>query len=131
VQEVFIPTDLNAAKAVAERVLEQAKACRYSEETIFAIKLAMEEALINAIKHGNRNDPGKQLQVEFALDGRQAVIRITDQGNGFCPDDLPDPTAEENIEFPCGRGVMLIKAFMDEVKFNDRGNSVRMVKYNT
>ena len=58
------------------------------------------------------------------------TIQIADQGGGFDPGALPDPTSDENLEKPCGRGVMLMRAYMDEIQYNPRGNSVRMVKYN-
>jgi serine/threonine-protein kinase RsbW len=130
VQKVVIPTELKAAKAVADEVLRQVRLQRYGEEAQFAIKLALEEALVNAIKHGNQCQVETRVIVEYDVNARQAVIQITDEGRGFDPESLPDPTADENLECPCGRGVMLMRAYMDEVQYNTRGNSVRMVKRN-
>ena len=129
-RKVVITTDLKAARKVAEQVLKEARAFGYPEEAVFAIKLAMEEALINAIKHGNRNDAAKRICVEFDIGPRRAVLQVTDEGEGFRPEDLPDPTADENLECPSGRGVMLMRAYMDKVEFNSRGNAVRMVRRN-
>lgn len=129
--KVVIPTDVNAAKRLADEVLRQVELQGYGEEAHFAIKLALEEALMNAIKHGNRCRPGSAVTVEYDVDRRHTVIQITDQGKGFDPGELPDPTADENLECPCGRGVMLMRAYMDEVEYNRRGNSVRLVKFNS
>lgn len=127
---MVIPSKFKNAREAAQRVLAQVHACGYSKESHFAIKLAMEEAMINAIKHGNGSDPEKKLTVEFAVDRRRAVIVVTDEGAGFDPGCVPDPTADENLECPTGRGIMLMRAYMDEVVFNASGNSVRMVKHN-
>jgi serine/threonine-protein kinase RsbW len=130
VRKVVITTNLRAARKVADQVLKEARACGYREEAVFAIKLAMEEALINAIRHGNRSDPAKRVVVEFEIDSGKAVLQVTDEGEGFRPEDLPDPTADENLECPSGRGVMLMRAYMDEVRFSPRGNTVRMMRRN-
>jgi len=126
-----IPTELTAARKVEERLLSEVARHGYGEASRFAIKLAVEEGLNNAIKHGNRQDPKKSIEVSFDIDGSRAVISITDEGLGFDPALVPDPTADENLEKPCGRGIMLMRAYMDEVRFNDRGNQVCMVKRNT
>ena len=129
-QKVVIPTELKAAKAVADEVLRLVRMLRYGAEAQFAIKLALEEALVNAIKHGNQCKAETHITVEYDVDVQQTVIQITDEGYGFNPESLPDPTADENLECPCGRGVMLMRAYMDEVQYNSRGNSVRLVKWN-
>ena len=103
----------------------------YSEGDQFAIKLALEEGLNNAIKHGNAYDPAKTVQVTFAVTPQQVDISITDEGQGFDPARVPDPTCDENLEKPCGRGIMLMRAYMDEVHYNPCGNQVRMVKKNS
>lgn len=130
VQTVVIPSDLKQARAVAEEVLAKAQRLGYSEQSIFALKLAMEEALINAIKHGNSNDPSKSVRVVYCIDAARASIRVRDEGPGFQPEQVPDPTAAENLERPSGRGIMLMRAFMDEVEFNEVGNEVHMIKLN-
>ena len=127
---MVISSDLQAARRVEEALLGQVSARGYGEAAQFAIKLALEEGLNNAIKHGNGYDPDKNVRVEFDVNGDRAIIVITDEGRGFTPDAVPDPTADENLERPCGRGLMLMRAYMDEVSFNDQGNQVRMVKRN-
>jgi serine/threonine-protein kinase RsbW len=129
VETRVIPTDLKTACGLAEEILRRAEALGYSEDVRFAIRLAVEEAMINAIKHGNRFDRRKTLTVSADVGERLAAITITDQGPGFDPRTVPDPTADENLEKPCGRGIMLMRAYMDEVAFNPRGNAVRLVKH--
>ncbi|MFA6133214.1 MAG: ATP-binding protein [Phycisphaerae bacterium] len=123
-----IPSDLKAARKLERKVLSEVSRCGYSEVCAFAIRLALEEALNNAIKHGNGLDPRKTVHVEYDINEEQAVFVITDEGCGFNPHAVPDPTADENLEKPSGRGIMLMRAYMDVVQFNDCGNQVRMVK---
>ena len=92
----------------------------------FAIRLALEEALSNAFKHGNKNDPRKKVELACRVDAQMVEIDIMDEGEGFDPNSVPDPTAEENIEIPAGRGLTLIRAFMTEVEIHPPGNRVRM-----
>ena len=101
----------------------------YGERTLFGVKLALEEAIINAIKHGNELDDTKKVTVEFRLQDDRAVIVVGDEGEGFDPDQVPDATALENLTAATGRGLTLIRAYMDEVSFNEKGNEIAMVKY--
>lgn len=110
------------------RVLNELKKHTYDDPTTFAVKLALEESLNNAIRHGNGSDPGKRIKLEFDVNSERVTITVTDEGAGFCPDCVPDPRADENLEKPSGRGIMLIRAYMDDVRFNERGNQVHMVK---
>ena len=91
-QEHVIPSELRAAKALEQTVLEAVRGAGFSEDHTFAIKLALEEALTNAIKHGNGNDVGKKVYVRFAVDKSRAVIFVRDEGSGFDPGRVPDPT---------------------------------------
>ena len=127
-QEWVIPSDLIAARDVVGELLDEAEAAGYTEGVCFAIRLALEEALSNAIKHGNCCDPAKKVKVCAEVDKRRASVSIADEGEGFNPADVPDPTADENIEKPSGRGIMLMRAYMDEVVYNRRGNEVRITK---
>ncbi len=100
----------------------------YGERYIFACKLALEEAVVNAIKHGNELDDTKRVTVSFSIDDDRAAISIMDEGEGFDPDDVPDPTLDENLIATSGRGIALMRAYMDEVRFNDRGTEITMIK---
>lgn len=127
-EKKVIPTDLTAAGRLAEELLRKAEAQGYPESMRFAIRLALEEALSNAIEHGNKFDPNKSVTVVAEVDDDRAAITIADEGDGFDPATVPDPTVDENLEKPCGRGIMLMRAYMDTVKFNKRGNEVCLVK---
>ena len=117
----------SACKLIKEFVSELGEA-GWQESEAFGVHLAFEEALMNAIKHGNKQDPDKNVNVVISVWPKAVEIRIEDQGSGFDPDDLPDPTIDANLENESGRGVMLIRHFMDDVEFNDCGNSVSMRK---
>ena len=113
-----------------DSIAEQLAARGYPLPSLFAIKLALEEAINNAFRHGNRNERGKRVVIRVRIDTRQAVFEVQDEGHGFDPGTVPDPTLDENIEIPSGRGIMLIKAYMHEVSFVPPGNCIRMVYRN-
>jgi serine/threonine-protein kinase RsbW len=113
-----------AEEAILQAITEHG----FSEADSFAVKLALEEALANAIKHGNAGDPEKHVTVEFCIEGGCVRISISDEGEGFDPADVPDPTLDENLTKPYGRGVMLMRTYMDEVSYNQAGNCVTMIK---
>jgi serine/threonine-protein kinase RsbW len=112
---------------LAEQSLLQAIERReYDKTSVFAIRLALEEALNNAFKHGNKNDPQKTVRMECRVESNIVLIDIEDQGEGFDPDSVPDPTEQENVEIPSGRGLTLMRAFMTEVLIQPPGNRVLM-----
>ncbi len=123
-----ISSDPAMARQVLDELLAQLEARQWQQRDIFAVHLATEEALANAIRHGNRSDVGKNVHVVCLLGGDRIRIEITDEGRGFDPSALPDPTCAEYLHTPCGRGVMLMRAFMSRVEFNARGNCVIMEK---
>jgi len=105
--------------------LEQFK---YPKASVFAVRLAFHEALSNSFRHGHRSLPSSTpVNVEFHVTSRHVTIDIEDQGPGFDPASIPDPTAEENLERGSGRGLLLIRAYMAQVEYNPRGNRLRMV----
>jgi serine/threonine-protein kinase RsbW len=126
--DLVIPSDPAEAHRVQEEIERLLRAHGAGEKEIFGIRLALEEALVNAIKHGNQLDRSKKVTVTSVVHAERIEIHITDEGNGFDPGDVPDPTDVENIERPCGRGLMLMRHYMTEVSFTGRGNSVRMAK---
>jgi serine/threonine-protein kinase RsbW len=99
----------------------------YGESAIWAIRLAIEEAIVNGFRHGNKGDPTKAVYFACRIGTTEADFEVRDEGPGFDPDTVPDPTEEENIEIPSGRGIMLIKAYMTEVSYFKPGNHLRMV----
>ena len=126
-RQFVIQSDLAAARKVQVEI-ESFVRHAFEEPDAFAIKMAVEEALVNAIKHGNQLDFDKQVRGEYGLDPDRFDIRITDEGPGFNPDDVPDPTAPENLERPCGRGLLLIRYYMSSVAFQDSGRTIVMHK---
>ena len=126
-----IPSDTAAGMAVQNRILDTLEGMGYTDRDLFGMRLALEEALVNAIKHGNKLSDDKVVKVACKLNGRSARVVIRDQGEGFDPGDVPDPTADENLDRPCGRGIMLMRSFMTEVSYADRGREVTLVKDRT
>ena len=124
-----IPSQLDRVPEVVETIVaEVEKVGGYPDRSVFAIRLSIDEAVTNAIRHGNGQDPHKQVVIEYEVGADRVTVRVCDEGPGFAPDELPDPTAEENLIRTHGRGVMLMNAYMTEVSFNDRGNCVTLVK---
>jgi len=113
---------------VQEEILAHIGEFNYDDADQFAIRLAVEEALVNAIKHGNGSDPTKKIRIEYRVTPDEFCIKIEDEGPGFDPNSVPDPTSPEFLERPSGRGLMLMRYYMSEVSFNDRGNCVIMIK---
>ena len=107
----------------------------FDEDSMHWVSVAIRESVINAIKHGNQHDFSKRVAVEFtqvpAADPAELVIRVEDEGEGFDPDSIADPLAPENLLKSSGRGIFLIRSFMDDVEVKRRatkGMEVRMVK---
>lgn len=126
--EVVIPSDTAKGQEVQERIVGRLEELNFPPRDVFGVRLALEEALVNAIKHGNGMDPDKTVTIQWKIDASSVLVEIEDQGPGFVIEDVPDPTAEENLERPCGRGIMLMRSFMSRVEFNDRGNRVILEK---
>lgn len=125
-----IASDLAAARDVQRDVMGAVAAHGYSENAVFAIKLSLEEALVNAIKHGNKLDPKKRVRVHADVSERQCEIVIEDEGPGFDRSTVPDPTADENLTKCSGRGLLLIEAYMTSVEYSKGGRRVRLLKVN-
>jgi serine/threonine-protein kinase RsbW len=94
----------------------------------FHIHMAVEEAIVNAIEHGNKRVPEKRVSILFKVGDDQVFVRVADEGEGFDFTSLPDPTEDDHLELPRGRGVMLMRELMTEMHYNARGNSVEMLK---
>ena len=116
-------------KAVSDELTETLQTHDFGEDMVFAVHLSLEEAFVNAIKHGNCDDSRKGISVECLITGEKFDISITDEGFGFDPHHLADPRCDSNLYKPCGRGVLLIRSYMDVVEYNERGNCVHMIKY--
>jgi len=124
-----IPSTVRAAEALCRELLDDVQGHGFDEDAVFGIHLAMEEAFLNAVKHGNRDDKSKRVQVECRIGPETFDITIADEGAGFDPQAVPDPRSEENLCRSSGRGVLLMRAYMDAVEYNEAGNRVHMIKY--
>lgn len=121
-------SETDQGQKVVIELLQYLEQDNWAEDDVFGIHLAVEEAVANAIKHGNKLDPAKRVQVSMQCSAELLRIEVEDEGSGFDPDDVPDPTQEENLELPSGRGIMLMRNFMSFVEFNSIGNRVVMEK---
>jgi serine/threonine-protein kinase RsbW len=126
--DIVIPSDTAEVRHVQQRIAQELQSNQFTEREIFGIRLAVEEALVNAIKHGNQLDRNKQVRISYQIHDDTFLIRVRDEGPGFNPDDIPDCTLEENLERSCGRGLMLMRYYMNEVRFLGKGNEVVMWK---
>jgi len=126
--EVVIASDPAEARRIQDDVERALKAHRFDERDIFSIKLALEEALVNAIKHGNQMDRSKSVHIAYQVSAERFEIHIADEGPGFDPEDVPDPMAVDNLERPCGRGLLLMRHYMTDVVFHPPGNRISMSK---
>ena len=127
--EVVIPSTTEAGQELLDRIVGKIETLEsFSPRDAFGIRLALDEAIVNAIKHGNGFHPDKTVRVNCLIDDEVFRIEIEDQGSGFCLEDVPDPTEEENLELPCGRGIMLMRSFMSKIEYNPSGNKVLLEK---
>ena len=123
-----IPSDTAIGSALVSELLDAMISRAWPEVEQFRTRLAYEEAIVNAIRHGNQCDLQKTVTVEMSCDAKRVTIQITDQGQGFDPSAVPDPRRDDLLDVPGGRGVLLIHEIMSEVQYNARGNRVTMVK---
>ncbi|KPK57331.1 MAG: hypothetical protein AMS21_11560 [Gemmatimonas sp. SG8_38_2] len=93
----------------------------------FRLRVALCEALSNAIVYGNRMDPAKRVDVSVVVTDTAVSVQVRDEGDGFDPSEIPDPTRPDRLEMSEGRGLFLIRQLVDEVRFNERGNSICMI----
>lgn len=129
VMNMVIPADPANIGAVSDGVTQMLRGKQWSDDNVMRVELALQEALANAIRHGCKGDPSKQVQCVVTVDGNgELVIVVRDPGTGFDPAAVPDPMQAENLLKPSGRGVYLINELMDEVQFADSGREVVMRK---
>jgi len=119
---------LSEVSAAVNPVIADMVSLGYSRKEVFAARIGLEEAIVNAVKHGNREDPAKVVQIDYQVTTEQLVADVVDEGPGFCPELLPDPFLPDNLIRPCGRGVFLMRAYMTWVCFNTKGNGVTLCK---
>ena len=126
--DVTIPSDTARGREVQEQIIGSLEAQGFSPRDVFGVQLALEEAIVNAIKHGNRMDPDKTVRIQWEVNPQFVRVSIEDQGEGFEVADVPDPTDDENLDKPGGRGIMLMRSFMTSVEYGGHGNILVMEK---
>jgi serine/threonine-protein kinase RsbW len=119
---------MGTAHDLIGEVMEVVRNNQWSDKDVFAVELALEEALTNAVKHGNNSEPSKSVRFDCKLHENKIYARIEDEGSGFDPYSLADPREQENQMIESGRGVLLIKHFVTKVEWNDRGNVIEFEK---
>lgn len=124
----FLPSDLEVGHAAIEELVTALEAAGWVGMDVFRIQMAIEEAVVNAIEHGNRRDPDKLVRMVFHVTPLKVTMVISDEGAGFDHRNLADATSEELLDKPRGRGVLLMRELMTEAIFNEVGNQVSMTK---
>jgi serine/threonine-protein kinase RsbW len=123
-----IPNDLSSIEEAVDFVMQRCPSCGEDPRRLrLNLRVGLAEALANAMLYGNARDPSKRVKVEVAFRDSAITARITDEGTGFDPLSVPDPTCPANLLKANGRGIFLMRKLLDEVHFNDRGNSVTLV----
>ena len=123
-----VPNDVAAIENTVALVVDRCEFCEtHARKFDFNLRVCLTEALANAMLYGNGGDRSKRVRLEVILGSDEVRACITDQGDGFDPCAVPDPTIPENLLRPGGRGLYLMRKLMDEVRYNDRGNSVTLV----
>jgi serine/threonine-protein kinase RsbW len=123
-----LPNDLQAIECAVEELVTRGREAGFAcEQRRFNLRVGVTEALANAMLYGNARDPRKRVRIEARITADSMTIRVTDEGRGFDPASVPDPTLPANLFRPGGRGLFLIHKLMDRVEFNECGNSITMV----
>ena len=118
-----------AIKGLCGEILSELKSRSFSEEDAFAVHLALQEAFMNAIEHGNDMDPSKHVKIDYLVNPDKIEISLTDEGAGFDPQAVPDPRCGKNLYKANGRGLLLIRSYMDVVEYTEQGNCLHLIRY--
>jgi serine/threonine-protein kinase RsbW len=126
-RRLALPNERAAIDRAQDDLIAELEKRGYPKASLFAVRLAVHEALTNAFVHGHRDLSDKPVRLEYTVGDDEAEIEIEDQGPGFDPASIPDPTLDENLERGCGRGLLLIRAYMAVAEYSHNGNTLRMV----
>ncbi len=125
---VRVPTAIDVVEEAVDLVARHCLAAGLPAATArFKLRVALSEALANAIIYGNRNDSEKSVEVRVVVTSQTIAVHVSDEGDGFNPADIPNPTLPDGLEQTSGRGLFLIREMVDEVRFNEKGNSICMM----
>lgn len=123
-----LPTDIHSIENAVEFVMSRCSTCSDEAKRLnLNFRVGLTEALANAMLYGNAHDPSKRVLVEVTMGHGRLQATVKDQGAGFDPASVPDPTRPENLTRSCGRGLFLMRQLLDDVSYNDRGNEVTLV----
>ncbi|HEX2968059.1 MAG TPA: ATP-binding protein [Bacteroidales bacterium] len=125
-KKLTIDSDQNSIRIVEKTIDEVTGELKISQDCYGKILVSTIEGVNNAIIHGNKSDSGKKVSVEFRCSENEFIVKIKDDGDGFNPERIPDPTLPENIEQLNGRGIFLMKRLADSIKYSKKGNTVTM-----
>ncbi len=123
---INIASEIKNIRKASSQILDSLSQYELSEDVLFDIRLSVEEAIRNAIVHGNKNNKKLHVKIHYLVKNGSINVEVEDEGPGFNTDALSDPTASGNILKESGRGVLLIKKLMDSVDFNEKGNKIKM-----
>lgn len=126
-----LPSTTESMRNVQEQIAQLLAQLEYPARDCFSVRLALEEALANAVKHGNGRDESKRFRVRCQVNSERVEIEVCDEGTGFAFDQVPSPTDEDRMLQANGRGLALMERFMDRVEFRGNGSSVLMQKSRT
>ena len=127
---IEIPSQLKFIKGIAHNIIADAKLMGYDERELRdKIPVTVDEAVTNAIKHGNKFQEAKKVTIDIAMDTERIKIVVADEGDGFDVSSVPDPTDPKNLLKPSGRGILFMKIGMDDVHYNEKGNMLTLIKY--
>jgi serine/threonine-protein kinase RsbW len=130
--ERFLDSTLESVDSAEELAVREAEKAGVAEDDLHKIAMAVRESMVNAVVHGNRYSAHKKVRLSLSKGPREFVVKIADEGEGFDYENLPDPLAQENLLRHSGRGIFLIKAFMDDFqvrRLEPGGSEVTLVKY--
>lgn len=126
-----LPSQIESVEKAAQEAESFARTAGFADDVIFAVDMAVRESVANAVKHGNKLDETKNVEITFRNAGAGFEIDIRDFGAGFAVEEIPDPTNPENLLKASGRGILFMRSFMDEVEWTnhaDGGTIVKMLK---
>lgn len=121
-----LASEMESLSKVEKMIDSQSQILNIDDEVYGKYMLSLVECVNNAIVHGNKLDPNKMVHIHYLINNQRIIVTVSDEGEGFDPDTLPDPTAEENLTRECGRGIFLMKNLCDEIDFSDSGRTVKM-----
>jgi serine/threonine-protein kinase RsbW len=123
-KKIIIESDINSLRVVENVIDETTNEIGITQDNYGKILVSAMEAVNNAIVHGNKSDPGKKVDIEITFKSNNLSIKITDEGSGFRPEEVKDPTTPENREELNGRGIFLMSHLADKIEFSEKGNMV-------